>query len=180
MVTSLLNRIVRKPWKTLCVRGVMVLDVECKFRDRDSIPSDCQIPRDDDDVQCTIGKISTSTIQYNTIVHKYLTKINNILSLPFIFSFPWNDTYCFHFQIFIGTVTIFFRHTSVHIICDRLLYPDAEHGTTVLRRLYLFMKSKHNVFTIGNFVALLNLCMKSFRKKRRKTTVWGFSGFLFL
>ena len=30
------------------VRGIMVLDVGCEFRDRGSIPSECQIPRDVD------------------------------------------------------------------------------------------------------------------------------------
>ena len=30
------------------IRGIMVLDVGCEFRDQSSIPSECQIPRDVD------------------------------------------------------------------------------------------------------------------------------------
>ena len=47
----------------ITVRGViMVLDMGCEFRDCGSIPSECQIPRDVDLGQYTIGKISVTSI----------------------------------------------------------------------------------------------------------------------
>ena len=44
------------------VRGLMVLDMGYEFRDRDSIPSECQIPRDVDlgQVNFTIASVASS------------------------------------------------------------------------------------------------------------------------
>ena len=51
-----------KPSSSLWVRGVMVLDVGCEFRNRGSIPSECQIPRDVDlgQVNFTIALVASS------------------------------------------------------------------------------------------------------------------------
>ena len=47
--------------------GKMVLDLRCKFRDRASIPSECQIPCNVDKVNFTIASVASSKIS-NTLL----------------------------------------------------------------------------------------------------------------